>query len=99
MEYKIEFHPAALKEFCELDGSKKQTDLFALNGTHSKAKNVSSQANTSLRAVCIRGNYLKRRSRILRIRLLKKTNGFVYFANQVRLTGKGYGKRRSRSEA
>ena len=43
MEYKIEFHPAALKEFCELDGSKKQTDLFALNGTHSKAKNVSSE--------------------------------------------------------
>ena len=42
MEYKIEFHPAALKEFCELDGSKKQTDLFALNGTHSKAKNGSS---------------------------------------------------------
>ena len=30
MEYKIEFHPAALKEFCELDGSKKQTDLFTL---------------------------------------------------------------------
>lgn len=31
MEYKIEFHPAALKEFCELDGSikklvKKQLD-------------------------------------------------------------------------
>ena len=71
MEYKIEFHPAALKEFCELDGSKKQTDLFALNGTHSKAKNVSSQANTSLRAVCMRGNYLKRRSRIWRIRVLK----------------------------
>ena len=43
MEYKIEFHPAALKEFCELDGSKKQTDLFALNGTHSKAKNVNSE--------------------------------------------------------
>ena len=25
MEYKIEFHPAALKEFCELDGSIKKT--------------------------------------------------------------------------
>ena len=38
MEYKIEFHPAALKEFCELDGSKKQTDLFAPNGTHKKRR-------------------------------------------------------------
>ena len=38
MEYKIEFHPAALKEFCELDGSKKQTDLFAPNGTHQKSE-------------------------------------------------------------
>ena len=32
-----------------------------------KAKSVSSQANTSLRAVCMRGNYLSRRSRGLRI--------------------------------
>ena len=38
MEYKIEFHPAALKEFCELDGSKKQTDLFAPTGTCLTAK-------------------------------------------------------------
>ena len=43
MEYKIEFHPAALKEFCELDGSKKQTDLFASNDAHTKTKNVSSE--------------------------------------------------------
>lgn len=42
------------------------------NSTHTKAKDVSSQANTSLRAVCMIGNYLKRRSGGLRIRVLKK---------------------------
>ena len=61
--------------------------------------NFSLTANLSLCAVCMRGNYLKRRSRSWCIRLLKKTNDFVYFAKQVCLTGKGYGKRRSRSEA
>ena len=39
-----------------------------------KAKSVSSQANTSLRAVCMRGNYLILRSGGLRIRVLKKMN-------------------------
>ena len=52
MEYKIEFHPAALKEFCELDGSKKQTDLSAPNDAHLKSKNVISQANPCVKNCC-----------------------------------------------